>query len=539
VCRIGPGDLFQEGRSVALKPDVVAILLMALIVLPVYVLRLDRVVGMVIDDAWYVLLAKALAEGRGYWLVNAPLDGILPGYPPGFPALLSLVFRLRPDFPDNLWLLKTVSIVAMLGVTLLSYYYLHRLRQQPRHIAALVSLGVATTPALVFLATSTTMSESVFTLAQLAVVVVGHRAVAALPIGGTRLAVFAGVLGGATVLIRSVGVGVVAAVALCLIKERKWKQLSAFVVTVAICVGPWLMYARAHAPTAQHREIHRGSLVYGYGDQFWMRFAGSASSGRVTIAELPGRVLTNVIDVGGRSFVGIFGPILLRDSGESGEEVLFLGRQVGWTFIGFGGLLATIIVSCVLGLIIVWGFVRTVRERWTVAEFLVPLSLVITLLWPFWTFRFVLPLTPFLYLYFVKGLMEPAAARIVLLVVISLNLYDHGGYIARVRSDPANGADWIANFQELDTTLEWMKAHLEPDAVVATTNPAIVHLWTGHKTITLDRVMEPWSVWRTRGARYVACLVSYELPGAWLGSHNLVYQSHPERPISYWVIDLH
>src|SRR5688572_27655643 len=267
------------------RPDVVAILV-ALIVLPVYVLRLDRVVGMVIDDAWYVLLAKALAEGRGYWLVNAPLDGILPGYPPGFPALLSLVFRLRPDFPDNLWLLKTVSIVAMLGVTLLSYYYLHRLRQQPRHIAAIVSVGIATTPALVFLATSTTMSESVFTLAQLAVVVVGHRAVAALPIGGTRLAVFAGVLGGATVLIRSVGVGVVAAVALCLIKERKWKQLSAFVVTVAICVGPWLMYARAHAPTAQHREIHRGSLVYGYGDQFWMRFAGSASSGRVTIAEL-------------------------------------------------------------------------------------------------------------------------------------------------------------------------------------------------------------------------------------------------------------
>ena len=76
---------------------------------------------MVIDDAWYVMLAKALAEGRGYWLVNAPLDGILPGYPPGFPALLSLVFYLRPEFPDNVWLLKSVSIAAMLGVAMLSY----------------------------------------------------------------------------------------------------------------------------------------------------------------------------------------------------------------------------------------------------------------------------------------------------------------------------------------------------------------------------------------------------------------------------------
>ena len=50
-------------------------------------------------DAWYVMLAKGLAEGRGYQLINAPIEGILPGYPPGFPALLSLVFHLSAEFP--------------------------------------------------------------------------------------------------------------------------------------------------------------------------------------------------------------------------------------------------------------------------------------------------------------------------------------------------------------------------------------------------------------------------------------------------------
>ena len=89
------------------------------------------VAGMVIDDAWYVMLAKALAEGRGYQLINAPLDGILPGYPPGFPALLSLVFHLSPDFPGNVWLLKSVSMAAMFGVATLSYWYLHQVRQLP------------------------------------------------------------------------------------------------------------------------------------------------------------------------------------------------------------------------------------------------------------------------------------------------------------------------------------------------------------------------------------------------------------------------
>jgi hypothetical protein len=518
--------------------NVVIGLAVLLVPLPIYVLRLDRVAGMVVDDAWYVMLAKALAGGRGYWLVNAPLDRILPGYPPGFPALLSLVFHLRPDFPDNVWLLKSVSIAAMLAVALLSYYYLHRLRQLPRHLAALASIGIATTPALVFLATSTVMSECVFMLTQLGAVVIAHRAIGAPAVRGSRLAVLAGLLGAAAVLIRSVGVGVVAAVFLYFLKERQWKRLSVFTVVVAICVGPWLMYARAHAPTAEHQQMHRGSLVYGYGDQFWMRFAGSASSGRVTAADLPDRVATNLTDVFGRSFVGIFGPVLLRGADESGEEVVFLGRQVGWTFIGFGGLPATIAVSFVLGAVVVWGFVRTVRERATVAEFLVPISLIITLLWPFWSFRFVLPLAPFLYMYLVKGLATVPAARIALLVVIALNFYDHGGYIALARSDSSKGVDWIANFRELDTTLDWMKAHLEPNAVVAATNPAIVHLRTGHKTITLDRVTEPWSVWRGRGARYAACLVSYELPSPSQGHTRLLYQSRPERPLSYWVVDL-
>ncbi len=517
--------------------DVAIGLLVLAVALPIYVLRLDRVVGMVIDDAWYVMLAKALAEGRGYWLVNAPVDGILPGYPPGFPALLSLVFRLSPDFPGNVWLLKSVSILAMLGVALFSYVYLHKSRQQSRPIAALAAIGIAMTPALVFLATSTVMSECVFMLSQLAVVVVAHRALEASPERSTRLAAVAGLLGAATVLIRSVGIGVVAAVVLFLLKERRWKQLSAFAIAVAIGVGPWLVYARAHAPTVEHQQIHRGSLVYGYSDQFWMRFAGSALSGQVTVADLPGRVATNVIDIAGRSMVGIFGPILLRDADESGEELVSLGGQIGWTFVGYGRLPATIAVSCVLGAIIVWGFVRTVRERWTIAEFLVPISLLITVVWPFWSFRFVLPLTPFLYVYLVKGLVHVAAARIALLVVVSLNVYDHAGYIAAARSDP-KGADWVATYQEIETTLDWMKVHLDADAVVASTNPALVHLRTGHKTITFDRIAEPWSTWRGRGARYVACLVPYELPSAWLGPSTLLHQSHPERPRSYWVIDI-
>ena len=135
----------------------------------------------------------------------------------------------------------------MLGVAVLSYWYFHRLRQLPRHLAALAAIGVGATPAFVFLATSTVMSECVFTLAQLGAVAVAHRAIDE-PAERTRLAIVAALLGAATVLIRSVGVGVVAAVFLCFVKERQWKRASVFAVVVALFVAPWLLYTRAHAP---------------------------------------------------------------------------------------------------------------------------------------------------------------------------------------------------------------------------------------------------------------------------------------------------
>ena len=60
---------------------------------------------------------------------------------------------------------------------MLTYCYLQPLRQMPRELAACVAIAVTMTPAFVFLATSTVMSECVFTLTQLATVLLIHRSV--------------------------------------------------------------------------------------------------------------------------------------------------------------------------------------------------------------------------------------------------------------------------------------------------------------------------------------------------------------------------
>lgn len=144
-------------------------------VLVIYLLRLDDAAGLIVDDGWYIVLARALAQGDGYRLISSAATEILPAVPPGFPAILSLIVRVRPDFPDNLVWLKLVSILAMAGVGVACWIDFTRYRAVPRAEAALLVGATLIAPALVFLATSTVMAEPVFMLAQVVAVILVER----------------------------------------------------------------------------------------------------------------------------------------------------------------------------------------------------------------------------------------------------------------------------------------------------------------------------------------------------------------------------
>ena len=90
-------------------------------VLAVYVLRLDSAAGLFVDDAWYIVLAKSLWQGDGFRLISSAVSPILPAFPPGFPLILAPVFGIAGDFPANVVVFKTFSILAMCGVVAATY----------------------------------------------------------------------------------------------------------------------------------------------------------------------------------------------------------------------------------------------------------------------------------------------------------------------------------------------------------------------------------------------------------------------------------
>lgn len=502
----------------------------------IYLLRLDRVVGMVVDDAWYIALAKSLATGHGYQMINAPTPGIQPIVPPIFPALLAVCWRLYPDFPDNLWLLKSVSIAAMLGVGLVAFIYFKRDRELPLYLAMGIAAATVFYPPLAFHATSMVMSECVFMLVQLAAIVVIERGARRKKANATwRYVALGGTLAATAYLIRSAGIGLLAASVLYLVKERCPRQALIVGFIIAISGGSWVAYSRSHAPTPEQRDEQSGSILEPYNEQFWHRVAGNPSAGSITAGELPSRVWKNFTEIS-RVDMGAVPLYAFYRAVAPGQQVL-LSQMAVW-------------LSLALTALAIIGFIAVSRERMTLAEFVTPLSLATSVLWGWEQFRFLLPLIPFLIFYQLMGLRavfllcqrlrrygsdrigsdgmrsEPTrslplpvpyqrAIWMILTtsawVIAALNIYANFLFIQK-QYDPRARMQWHSDFAENETLLRQVAEKLPKDAVLATQNPALVHLFTGHKTVAFGDPASSWEMWKRLGVRYLVYASPNPLP---------------------------
>jgi hypothetical protein len=514
----------------------------------IYVLRLDHIVGLFIDDGWYVLLANSLATGQGYSLINSPSPGVLPLYPPAFPFLLSIVYRISPDFPENLWLLKSVSVAAMMGAGVVAYRYFTG-RKLSAPLALAISVASALSPPLVFLATSTVMSECVFTFIAFLTIAAMERVVrAGQSARGLRLAVVCAALASAAFLTRSMAVGLIAAGVLYLVKERLIKSAVVFAAAASLFAGPWVIYARMHTPTLEQQREIGGHIVQPYTTQFWQRYAGDMQSGTITIKELPARVWDNLKQIAGFDVARVVAtPIIetLLDPAEAARrpEIQEKGDWNSWVF------------AILLSLLIVAGFVATVRERVTFAEIAIPLSLLIVALWPWQPFRLIMPFVPFFIFYALMGLRailraypapqgkSPLRARQAVLgvaaaIFVIVNLYGNVNYLLKkFDTSSVSSVGWIQIFDEMEEMFNRADRELPKDAVIASSNPPLTHLYLNRKTISTNDPVGNFDTWKRLGVRYMmSAAVLEDKARPQESGYKIVYQSrvHPQ----FWIVDL-
>ena len=350
------------------------------------------VIGAFHDDAIYAILARALATGEGYRYIHLPGAPSATHYPPGYPALLAILWRLAPQFPENVLLFERAN-ACLLGASAVLAYVLahHRMQMSARWAAAVAIIGTATVPPLAL--ATIVLSESLFLAVLLAALVVAEGVVRP-PAGGDGLghtrsvedrwqaapAVAAGILCGAAALVRTVGiVVVVAAIGACLARRRPRAAFLLGAAATAVLL-PWQLWIWRHtgelAPVLQGEYGSYTGWLTGAIDRHGLGFAFSTArhnvSDVVTLLEIQfaprfplaikhiAMVSCAILVVAGLVRMLRLAPVT------AAFAVLYAGEVVFWPFPPFRFVWAAwlfLVVALAMGTMAVWEWVPRARSE--------------------------------------------------------------------------------------------------------------------------------------------------------------------------------
>jgi 4-amino-4-deoxy-L-arabinose transferase-like glycosyltransferase len=209
--------------------------------------------GDIHDDSIYYVSAKSLAEGH-YRIENLPEQPNQTKYPPLYPALLSIAWRIQPRFPQNLpiaaWL-SWLALPAMLFELMVLY---------PRMGISgwrmwLILAAIAINPYFI-LFSATLLSELFFTAFLIAALLLVERA--AKEHSAAHWAIAAGIVGGFGYLARSAGIVLLGSGVLYLWWIRRQRvQALRFAAAMIPFVAGWSIWARLH-------QVHSSELALVY-----------------------------------------------------------------------------------------------------------------------------------------------------------------------------------------------------------------------------------------------------------------------------------
>ena len=409
-----------------------------------------RPVGVVHDDAMYVILARSLASGQGYRYLNLPGAPEATHFPPGYPALLAAVSWISPAFPANIAVFKALNALFLAVAAVLVARFAAGRAMGRGWALALGATSAVSVPLLVL--GSMVMSEPLF-LALLLVLLPALESFAERP-ASARTALLLGAALAACTLVRSHGMVLLPAVLLVLGVRRRWREAALIAIAAIACLLPWQMWSAAHSG-------HLPAPLLGNYDTYtswWVR--GLRVMGWGMVPETLGRTVPETLQMLGI----LFSPV--RASFARNVTILLLG-------------------------------VLTATGAWTLWRRM-PVTLLflggyaaIVLVWPFNPSRFVWGVWPLLLLLVMAG--AHAAARLpsrvappARLALLASFVWVALGYAA-YESRGIRGAWWSsiarANTARIAPAVQWTIDNTAPGDVLAAEDEGALYLYTGRRAV--------------------------------------------------------
>jgi hypothetical protein len=409
-------------------------------------------VGVVADDAFYVILARSIATGQGYRALNVP--GLPAGthFPPGYPALLALVSSVVPAFPASVAAFKALNAAFLaIAAVLAARLVRRRAGVGPAWSVALGAVCAVSLPLLIL--SNLVLSELCFLAFALALLL-ALESLADERTSAWRVALLGAAIAACT-LVRTHGIVLVPAAALVLAARRRWRDAALLSGVAAACLLPWQLWTARHAGAVPAPMLGMYDSYAGW----WIR---------------------GVRELGPSMIPATFAKT-------SAETVVMLSVL----FSPLRSALARDVTLAALGALVVAGGLATWRRLPVTLLFLAG-YLAIVLVWPFQTARFVWGIWPLLLALVTLGAWAgavrvnwPRAVRAALVVAFAWVAVGYARYEVR----GVRGEWWSslarANTPRIAATVRWVAANAAPGEVVASENEGAVFLYTGHQAVPI------------------------------------------------------
>jgi len=435
-----------------------------------WIISLTPLVGDGYDDTRYIALSQAIAEGQGF--CRPPIPGCQPEtkFPVGYPLLLTPVWMVWPDFPQNVVGFKLISVLGGMLVISLSYILLSRYDYLSKQEAILIAALTAFAPQLFVFATRA-FSETIYAAFSILSVIALERYGQGTDNDWKRwlLAVLSSAF---AFYVRSVGLAIVGAGLIYFVSKKKYGQAWRFGAAFAICVLPWFL-------RSTWLDVGQSSYL----DQLLTEQVERGDLGYIGLAGLLIRVVQNV-----RAYILAGLPGALFPSQVPLAHVNLPAEiQVSAPWPG---------VDIAVGTLIVTGWLGHLLLQRRLLDFYLLCYLGICLVWPWEPLRLSIPLIPFLfyYLWFEGRIMALAMSRrwprvksygrriVIGLVVLWLSAsgFCQARFAYHRHSDPYFGLRpaEIKRWQGLYDLFAWIESNVQPNEVMASMNDDRLHLYT-------------------------------------------------------------